>query len=174
LANHNRLKLLALVFKTPGQTVTDLARQANLSLPVASQYLRALEARGLISARRAGRQVNYEPAKPDATVSAELISALRRTLQKGDKAADTIYKAATAFTHPRRVELMQVLDESHDFNELQALTGISFRAVWRHVDKLEARGFVERLKGKYVAREPSDRVGRELARMAAGNEKKSQ
>jgi DNA-binding MarR family transcriptional regulator len=172
LANYNRLKLLSLVFKTPGQTVTTLADQMNLSLPVTSQYLRAMEARGLLTARRVAGRVEYRPATVDTTGMADLVLALRRAFQKDAGASERVFRAATAFTHPRRIELVQALKDSRNFNELRGLTGISFQALWRHLSKLEDRGFVQRSKGKYIVCQPTDAVGRELARLATASQER--
>ena len=47
LANRKRLQTLALLIRQPNQTVSAVAERMSLSMPAASQYLRALEARGL-------------------------------------------------------------------------------------------------------------------------------
>jgi len=62
LANRTRLRIFRRLAQQPGQTVSDVARRLRLSLPVTSQYLRALEARGLLSARRVGLRVTYRPS----------------------------------------------------------------------------------------------------------------
>src|SRR2546421_4014919 len=62
LANRKRLQMLALLIRQPNQTVSTVAHQMRLSLPAASQYLRALEGRGLLTCRRVGLQVGYRPA----------------------------------------------------------------------------------------------------------------
>ena len=62
LANRKRLQTLALLIRQPNQTVSAVADRISLSTPAASQYLRALEARGLLTCRRIGRRVEYRPA----------------------------------------------------------------------------------------------------------------
>jgi biotin operon repressor len=52
--------------------------------------------------------------------------------------------------------------------ELRAATGISVRAIVRHINKLEARGFVVCRQSQYAVVDRSDAFGRELTRLAAG------
>jgi DNA-binding transcriptional ArsR family regulator len=170
LANHTRLKVLYLLFKEPGQTVSALAGRLELSLPVASQYLRALEARGLLVVRRVGRRVTYRPVSaPAQQTSFELIAALRRVFAQDGTPVETIFRAATAFTHPRRIKIFRALNsEGQSFAQLQAVTRISGRALRRHLKKLETRGFVGCGLGKYTVLPGGDGLGRKLARLAIG------
>src|SRR6266705_1540127 len=77
LANRTRLQMLQLLSKQPDQTVSAVAKRLNLTLPVASQYLRALEARGFLTLRRTGLRVKYR-ANPttSATTVPTLVAAL--------------------------------------------------------------------------------------------------
>ena len=60
LANGDRLNLMRLVSTAKGaKGVSELAAEAGLPIPTASVYLRALNARGLISVVRAGPHVYY-------------------------------------------------------------------------------------------------------------------
>jgi DNA-binding MarR family transcriptional regulator len=59
LANRTRLHMRGCLLQHPGQTVSAVADQLKLSLPVASQYLRALEARGLLTVRGVSRRLKY-------------------------------------------------------------------------------------------------------------------
>lgn len=170
LANRSRLQIFALLIRQPGQTVSAVADHLKLPLPVASQYLRALEARGLLTVRRAGRRVGYRPCAATAGNPAQgLVTALRQAFQQNPESVETLFKAATAFTHQRRIEIFRVLKHTpQTFEQLQTDTGISARALRRHLKKLEARAFVACQSGWYVAENRPDPLGRELARIAAG------
>jgi DNA-binding transcriptional ArsR family regulator len=158
-----------LLAEQPGQTVSAVASRLKLPLPVASQYLRAMEARGLLRARRAGRRVAYRIDDNQSSPAQELVRALRLALQREAAPIETLFKLATAFTHPRRIEVFKVLSgQPQTLAELKSATGISARAVVRHVSKLEARGFVVCRQGQYAVANRSDAVGRELARLAVG------
>jgi DNA-binding transcriptional ArsR family regulator len=168
LANRNRLKLCARLLHRPGQTVSALAGQLKLSLPVASQYLRALEARGLLVVRRKGLRVVYRPAlATNRTPTTKLVRALRRVFRSRRDPVEALFKTATAFTHPRRIEIFNALrKENHSPVQLRARTGIPVPSLYRHLKKLKARGFVKYHEGKWIATPRSDALGRELTRLA--------
>lgn len=169
LANRKRLQILALVVRRPGQTVSAVAEHIRLSLPAASQYLRALEARGLLTCRRVGLRVEYRPPAPTIEDPAqEIVAALRLVFRRKAQPVEALFKLATAFTHPRRIEIFRaVKNGTHSFSKLQAGTNISARALLRHLAKLEARGFVKSEMAAYAVINQADQFGRVLARLAA-------
>ncbi len=169
VANRKRLQTLALLIRKPNQTVSAVAERMRLSVPAASQYLRALEARGLLTCRRVGRRVEYRPAVGTGEGAAgKIINSLRLVLSRRAQSIEAIFKLATAFTHPRRIELFRALTNGADsFAKLQAATHIPARALSRHLRKLEARGLVKKEKACYVAtlqRHPFSRILTSLAR----------
>jgi DNA-binding transcriptional ArsR family regulator len=168
LANRTRLKICALLFQQPGQTVSAIAERLKLPLPAASLYLRALEARGLLTVRRMGRRVVYQPAPATAgTSGGELVKALRRVFSQDVSPVETIFNTATAFTHPRRVEIFNALRrETQNPVQLGVRTGISVPSLYRHLKKLEARGFVACREGEWVVPPRFDPLGCELTRLA--------
>ncbi len=168
LAHRTRLKICARLLQQPGQTVSALAGQLKLPLPVASQYLRALEARGLLAVRRQGLRVVYRPSLAAArTPTTELVRALQWVFRHQRNPVEVIFKTATAFTHPRRVEIFKALrKENHSPVQLHARTGISVPSLYRHLKKLEARGFVKYREGKWIAVPRSDALSQELTRLA--------
>jgi DNA-binding transcriptional ArsR family regulator len=157
------------LIQKPNQTVSAVADRMRLSVPAASQYLRALEARGLLTCRRLGRRVEYRPAVGSGEGAAgKIINSLRLVLSRRAQSVEAIFKLATAFTHPRRIELFRALTNGADsFAKLQAATHIPARALSRHLRKLEARGLVKKEMARYVAtlqRHPFGRVLTSLAR----------
>jgi len=169
LANRTRLHLFRLLARQPNQTVTDVATCLKLPLAVASQYLRALEARGLLSVRRVGLHVTYRLAGGSSTPAQPLVRSLRLVFRRQSMSVEMLFKTFTAFTHPRRIEIFRALGErSRCLRELNAVTRISTRALSRHVKKLEARGFIVCRDGQYAVVNRSDAVGRELSRLANG------
>ena len=168
LANRKRLRILALSIRQPNQTVSAVASQMRLSLPAASQYLRALEARGLLTCRRVGQRVEYRPAAATTEDAAgEILTALRLVFRRKAQLIEALFKLATAFTHPRRVEVFRAVKNGTDsFSKLQAATHISARALSRHLAKLEARGFVRSETEIYTVTNQAHPFGRVLARLA--------
>ena len=166
LANRKRLQILALLIRQPNQTVSAVAERMSLSMPAASQYLRALEARGLLTCRRVGRRVEYRPS-PGEGAAEEIVKALRLAFRRRARPIEAIFKLATGFTHPRRIEVFRALTNGGDsFAKLQAATNTPARALSRHLAKLEARGFVRDEGALYVATIHRDPFGRVLARSA--------
>jgi len=175
LANLTRLKIFGFLLRQSWQPVSAVARQLHLPLPVASRDLRILESRGLLAARRSGRWVNYRisPAK-SAKVHSSLLAALRGVFQRDPEPAQTIFALATAFTHPRRVEIFKVLKTGpRTLEQLRSATGISIWALLRHLRKLEKRGFVIRREKHYNVPDFSNGLRRELSRLttARANER---
>ena len=168
LANRKRLQILALLIQQPNQTVSAVAERMSLSMPAASQYLRALEARGLLTCRRVGRRVQYRPSPGTGEGAAEeIVKALRVAFRQRVRPIEAIFKLATGFTHPRRIEVFRVLTNRGDsFGSIQAATNMPARALSRHLAKLEARGFVKEKGALYVATIHRHPFGRVLARSA--------
>ncbi len=142
LANAGRLRCLKVVLECPGSTVGDIAEHACVSEAVASEYLRALQARGLILACRESRWVRYT-ADPDPLVkgAARLLVALRRALLTEARSEADMIHTVTAFTHPRRLEIMKWLQcvDGASIEGLSTHTQISVPALFRHLRKLKTR-----------------------------------
>ena len=170
LANRTRLQIFGLLLRQPNQTVSAVAQHLKLSLPVASQHLRALEARSLLTARRVGGRVNYRiSAAPSGAAAPELIEALRGAFQRDPDPVETLFKLATAFTQPRRIEIFRALTSgAQAAGQLKAVTGMPARALARHLRKLEMRGLVVCRLGKYSVTERPEGFGRAPVRLAAG------
>lgn len=168
LANYKRLEILALLARRRCLTVSDAARQVKVSLPTASQYLRALEAHGLLACRRLGRQVEYRLVAGRSDAPADrIVTALRPLLVRSGSRLERVFKLATAFTHPRRVEIFRAVAKGADSAaKIQAATRISIPALQRQMEKLEARGLVTRVNGAYLAQTHADPFARALARLA--------
>jgi DNA-binding transcriptional ArsR family regulator len=142
LANRQRLLILRCLLRKAPQTVTQIAASLGFGMPLASQYLRMLQARGLIRSDRSGREVFYsdrtDPLVPSA---AGLLRVLRSALTSSDASLDEAMFMVTAFTHPRRVLIVRTLGPAGmRVEELRRATGISTRAMRRHLTKLRKRG----------------------------------
>ena len=150
LANPARLGLLRDVCTRPSQCVNALAGRAGLGQPAATQHLRLLQARGLIRARRDSRWVFYTAeADPLVAHAPALLGAMQRALVKDRVALPAIAKAVTAFTHERRIRIVQAVVGGVDTpGRLAAACRISTAALARHLDKLERRGVLARGDGR--------------------------
>jgi DNA-binding transcriptional ArsR family regulator len=173
LANRTRLKIFAVVMRQPGLPVSRVASRVGLARPIASMYLRALESRGLLEVQRQGRWARYRlKQKPMEGSAGPLVGALAASIKSGPNSFDALYRSAAVFANPGRVAVFRNLSgKPMSLAQLRSVTHLSLRTLFRHVKKLEARGFLAR-KGswgriKYAARIPEDVFGRALAAMAS-------
>lgn len=125
-------------------------------VPTASEYLRALNARGLLQADRRGPCVLYrlkaDPAVPHA---GELLGAFEVAARSGRGRKEDAFAALTAFTHPRRIALLRALDQGPlGLSAIRRKTGISERAAVRHLRKLEKRGCVAKRGTEFCMAHP--------------------
>lgn len=166
LANRTRLRVFGCLVQRSPRTVSSVASRLGLSIPVASQSLRALEARGLLSARRAGRYVEYRLNAATTGIVPVLVPALRSAFRQTTSPVDSVFKLTTAFTHPRRIEIFRTLKrQARTLGEMRTEFRISMPALCRHLAKLKRRGFIVQGCGRYLATNPCDQLGRALARL---------
>jgi len=160
--------MFRLLLRQPDQTVTAVAHHLRQPLALTSLYLRAMEARGLLTAHRVGRWVRYRPGPANGpSATSGLVAALLATFQRDAEPVETVFQLATAFTHPRRIELFQLLQTGpRPLGELRAASHISVWALRRHLKKLEARGFIRRQEDLYAVAPWPEGLDRALARMA--------
>jgi DNA-binding transcriptional ArsR family regulator len=171
LANDLRLQVLELLSRESSLSVSAIAKRLHLAMPFASQSLRALESRGLLVAHRQRRSVLYRLGPlTDSNGNPNLLACIRPLVRHGETGRQTIFKLATAFTHPTRVELYRLLKgRPRELLELPAALGVSLRAVFRHLRKLERRGFVRHEDGVLHLAEPDEAFGHAIAALAAEN-----
>jgi len=160
LANGRRLACLNAVVLHPGESVGEIAARVRMPQDQASLCLRALQARGLLHACRDGRWVRYFP-RPDPLVptAAPLLAAMTRAVVDEKRTVKHLVHCLTAFTHPRRLDILLCLRQSASlaFSKLLRQSGMSSPALVRHLRKLQARGLIiERRDGWTLApaREP--------------------
>ncbi len=172
LASDTRLRILAQLHLKQPQSVSELAEQCALTMPVASQSLRALEARGLLKVKRIRRRVEYSiPARSEAGTLANLINELQAALRREPLPTVTIRKLATAFTHPSRIQIYRVLQSGPKTQaQIQCDVRLSASALSRHLAKLEKRGYVhfDGMGGGYGYCRHPDPIGRALSNLALG------
>lgn len=167
LANLKRLKILQELLIRPNAPVSQVARNLGMSESAASFSLRALNARGLLSAHRVGKYVFYiVEANLSIPGCFELVAVLRQVFYGEENAAGLIFRQATAFTHPRRLEIVHALRKRPlSVRELCEFTGISRPAMMRHLRKLKGRGFIASRGGKFLLCTPADRFSKALIRL---------
>lgn len=169
LANATRLRIFAQLARKQPQSVSELAEQLALTLPVTSQSLRALESRGFLKARRIHRRVEYRiMTDDDAGSLVDLVAALRRTMRDNPDSTESVMKIATGFTHPARIEIYRSLKSGPlTQDQIQVVTRVSFQAMSRHLRKLVSRGYIVADERKYQQAKHPHAIGQSLASLAA-------
>jgi len=142
-----------------------VAERMRTTLSHASEYLRALQARGLISARRESRWVCYRAA-PDPLVagSQPLLKALGKAILHDRQCEESLIQVLTAFTHPRRLMILRLLQERGPLyaEDVGAITRMSPPALSRHMAKLRVRNLVVYTDDKWNLTRPRDPLARAL------------
>lgn len=164
--------MLLLLSRQQRLRVGAIARLMKLSRPAASQYLRALEGCGFVRARRIRRTVVYDLAPDKASMrNGALTEALMSRLATAEDSLEAVFKLATTFANPGRIEVFRSLAaRPKSPAELKSELGWSRWTVWRHLQKLENRGFVRQREGHgtYERTRVTDEFGCALARAAQG------
>jgi DNA-binding transcriptional ArsR family regulator len=175
LANPVRLRVLRHVCRKGEACVSATARACRLPMSSATNALRALQARGLLGVRREGLFVIYY-AHADESVehAAAVLAAVRRVLDR--RVADRqIIRTVTAFTHVRRILIVQALAAAPaDAAMLSVTCGISLPALYRHMVKLERRGLIEAVAdGTWRLAQPDGSLARALLGLVSSGRRPS-
>lgn len=162
LANADRLNLMRLVSCAKGsKKVKEIAQEADLAVPTASIYLRALNARGLISVVRSASCVYYGTGSDRSLpVAMDIQEAFRKLFRRKKLPADwtdRLLPVLRSYCSPRREALLRILVESGPmtYSGLLAGSGISETSFLRHLGNLLSSGIVRRDgDGCYFAAKP--------------------
>ncbi len=162
LACETRLRMLQILFEEGEVCVADMAARTGISANNASTQLRALNARGLITPRRAARRVLYRAEANQELEAAPLLLAALRDAFAQKMTIPKIFHLCTAFTYRTRIELARVLSKGpRSFAELQEEMNLPDFSVRTNLKKLMDRKFVKREGRRYrlcVLRDPLRRT----------------
>lgn len=170
IACEKRLMLLWALFEQKELCVSQLAGCADMGPAQASLQLRALNARGLITAQRNKTRVFYRPVANSAVEHAPEILDGLKWCHAHAVSFESVIRNATAFTHPRRIQLAQVLSRSEmGWNDLLDTTGMVPSSLLLHVRKLEARRCLENHRNHYRLLSPANRFASVLLKAVLVN-----
>ena len=165
IANAKRLRCLKFVLKQPDSTVEQVARAVRIPEAKASQALRAIQSRGLVASHRQSRWLRHSP-DPDPSVSAAdaFLLAMKSALLDERIPEAKIVEAATAYTHPRRIEIVRALAfaGTAEPHALSVQLGISLPALRRHLGNLRRRGVVENANRRYSLSKAKNKLAHDL------------
>ena len=144
LANESRLKILKRLMRGAEMCVTDISEVEGVSLVTASEHLRLLHQIGFLRQEREGKWIFYTASLSAGFPLVEKIyNPLKKRLIMPESQIPSLLKLMTAFTHPRRVEILKCLVvASRSFDELVELCDMSPMAMRRHLGKLVSRDIV--------------------------------
>ena len=162
LANEDRLNLMRIVSAAKGaKGVSELAAEAGLPVPTASMYLRALNARGLISVVRSGPFVYYGTGSDRSLpVAVGMQNAFRRLFAVKELPKDwagRLMPVLRAYSNPRREEMICILASYSPlgYSEFLVRSGICETSFLRHLGMLVDSGIAVRsTKGEYLIAKP--------------------
>lgn len=144
--NDRRLSCLAAVLDASGLSVGEVAEAAAIPENQTSVNLRALQSRGLLTARRDGRFIRYfSEADPLVEHAAIVLVAVRRELVgRGRLRLERLTRTLRAFSHSRRLTILRclLLEREATCEEIVAATRISQPAVSRHLVTLRLSGLI--------------------------------
>ncbi|HUT32705.1 MAG TPA: MarR family transcriptional regulator [Planctomycetota bacterium] len=167
IACATRLRILARLMRADEVSPSQLARDCHVRPDVLSVHLARLTSAGLIQRRRSGAKHYCSARSPysESTLSGKVVAWLRdalptsaqgppaetsaqtRAARPSPEAHRAVFDAATAFTHPRRIQILRRLAQGKPPNvaTLSRDLRMSKAAVSRHTDKLMRRGYVRPL-----------------------------
>lgn len=146
--NTKRLNLLRTVLFSNGRqyTVSDLARMFRIDQPIATNYLRQLNARGLLGVSRGRIKVFYnsdqDRSLPD---SIEIQQALKSCMDANCEPGweKELLKILKAFSHFNRLAMVVRLAEGPaTIDDLRLAIGGCVKSIYHHLAYLEASGLV--------------------------------
>jgi len=163
IANLRRLELLWCLFAHGPRCLFELAEDVGISDPQASIHLYALASQGLIRQHRKKMRLISVPESNTKVAFAEgLLTSLQACHQAG-MSTHAVFKQVTAFTHARRIEIIQVLPEKgFSIEQLAEQTHISESSLARHLAKLTARGFIRKKEDHFFKEIPPDALSQTL------------
>ena len=188
LANRRRIAVLRLLCVLGETPVAEIAEATSLGMTIVSGHLALLAGVGLLWRRRSGRTVYYLLAQsPGHPVTAAVLRVLTQIFRnvnaetpkaivratRADPTSESdaaLFATFTAFTHPRRLQLLRhlALGNSPTRWEASAALSMSPPAALRHIEKLERRGLIRRRKTgrrlEYRLARPGGRPARALLR----------
>ena len=157
LTGATRLALLRRLLRKPGQTVSQLAEAERVSMPRASQELRRLQSRGLLTRSCQGASVVYLPTPdPQVPSAAPLLKALRATWAAPHATVEGVAHCAAGLGSGGRAALVRALSRKpRDARELAELLRMGPATLKSNLKRLRDAGWIAREGKQHVLRPPS-------------------
>ncbi len=146
--NAKRLNLLRAVLFSSGReyTVSDLARKFGIDQPIATNYLRQLNARGLLGVTRGKIKVFYNSEQDRSLPDSLKIQRALKSCMVADSAPGWEGKLMTvmkAFSHFNRLAMITRLAEGPaTIDDLRHAIGGCVKSIYHHLEFLNAAGLI--------------------------------
>jgi predicted transcriptional regulator len=145
LAGQKRIQLLRRLYKDAGQSVTQLGEAVGIKRSDASQELRRIQSRGLLSSKRQGVRLIYS-MKPDPQVpsAAPVLHAIQSALKAYPPERDLeMCRIASNLANERRIRIVrELLDAPLTRKQIQMRIEIPEVSLAKHLRVLEHNGFI--------------------------------
>ena len=157
LCGRARLGLLRQILEQPGQNVSQLAGQLEIGVSDASQELRRLQSRGLLTRSCQGASVVYLPTPdPQVPSAAPLLKALRATWAAPHATVEGVAHCAAGLGSGGRAALVRALSRKpRDARELAELLRMGPATLKSNLKRLRDAGWIAREGKQHVLRPPS-------------------
>ena len=166
IANKRRLRILWSLFDHGSQCSIKLSHNLEMSESQVSIHLKILAGHGLIQQYRRKMWVISIPEADQRVPAAEELMNALQTCHGNGTSIGIIFKQATAFTHSRRIEIIQALSmQGMSLEDLSQKAHIPESALNRHLNKLTARGFVKENSALYSKIVPNTAFSQALLRI---------
>ncbi len=151
LANRTRLRILRRLIEKPVLCVSDIAKIESLSETVASQNLKLLHEHDFINPNPVSKWVYYHISNfKESSYASILFKPLKKRISASRVQEGALIHIFTAYTHPRRIDIVKSLQtEPKTFEQLIKTCDISGQALYRHLNKLIARGILAETANVY-------------------------
>lgn len=173
LAGKKRVLLLREIFKSAGRNVTQLGKAVGIKRSDASQELRRIQSRGILSSKRRGVHLIYS-MKPDPQVpsAAPILHAIQSSLRTIPAKRDLeICVIATNLSNERRIQIVrELLHGPMPLNQIQLQTGIPEVSLAKHLHVLRSSGFIRKAENEYRLLAPRHPLAQALIRMVESHQ----
>jgi len=165
LASRPRMLILRSLVAEEERSVSAIETWSGLAMNSLCTHLRILATAGLVWRRRSGGSVFYRLAEePTSPVTRSALDVVHRAFKGGSATSgatrrgraqvagieEELFAVFTAFTHPRRIQILRHLDAHGETTAdvLSETLSMSANAAARHLSKLSSRGFIVKRAGE--------------------------
>ena len=168
LTGKTRVHLLRQLHASSEQSVSALGHRVGIREPAASQELRRIQSRGLLQAERRGPHLIYRlAADAQVATASPLLKAIQSAFARFPPERDEdLCAIVMGLSHERRIQILRALLKGHpSLHDLQRDLQIPPHPFSKHVQTLQASGFVARIENRIQFTVPDHPLAKALAKL---------